>query len=125
MIMKCGRLYPQPLFHVFPDRRSTPHSTEDLRTIINHGMHKKLGRTREWPVRKFHFQDSKERPLLQVADLFSGALAYHHNGHGKRAGASPARCLFAEQIFSLARIKDPSVDTAVRGKFTVWHRKLR
>jgi hypothetical protein len=47
LVLKCGRLYPKSIFHVFPDRRSTIHPTEELRTIINHGMHKKFGRSRD------------------------------------------------------------------------------
>lgn len=125
LVLKCGRLYPRPIFHVFPDRRSTPHSTEELRTIINHGMHKKHGKAREWPVRKFQFRDSKELPLLQMADLMSGAIAYHLNGHVNRPEASPARKILASDIFSLAGIVTPMSDTRPSGKFTIWHRRLR
>lgn len=125
LVLKCGRLYPRSVFHVFPDRRSTAHSTEELRTIINHGMHKKLGRSRDWPVRKLHYSDWEQRPLLQIADLFAGAIAYHCNGHGQREGASQARIQLASQIFELARVRSPMQDTAIQGKFTIWHRVLR
>lgn len=125
LVLKCGRLYAKPIFHVFPDRRSTRHSTEELRTIINHGMHKKHGRAREWPVRKLQFRDSKEVPLLQVADLMSGAIAYHLNGHVAQPGASEARKLLSTTILELANISSPSADTKPSGKFTIWHRRLR
>jgi hypothetical protein len=125
LVMKCGRLYSDPVFHVFPDRRSTIHPTEELRTIINHGMHKKLGRGRDWPVRKLHFADWKDRPLLQVADLFAGAIAYRCNGHDQKEGASRSRVQLASLVLGLARVQSPLRDTALRGKFTIWHRVLR
>jgi hypothetical protein len=125
LVVKCGRLYPQSIFHVFPDRRSTIHPTEELRTIINHGMHKKFGRSRDWPVRKLHFADWEQRPILQLADLFAGAIAYRCNGHDQQEGASPARIQLASLILELASIRSPVHDTALRGKFTIWHRILR
>lgn len=125
LVMKCGRLYREPIFHVYPDRRSTPHSTTELRSIINHGMHKKLGRSREWPVRKLHFRDSKSTPCLHLADIFAGAIAYQHNGHGNKPGASPARKQLAARIFELAHVRNPTLDTNIGGKFTIWHRVLR
>lgn len=125
LVLKCGRLHRESVFHVFPDRRSTVHPTEELRTIINHGMHKKFGRSRDWPVRKLHFADWEQRPVLQLADLFAGAIAYRCNGHHIRPEASPARIHLSTQILTLGKVSDPTRDTPVGGKFTVWHRVLR
>jgi hypothetical protein len=125
LVMKCGRLYRIPLFHVYPDQRSTSQSLEELRTIINRGMHKHFGWSRLWPVRRLQFQDSRILLTLQLADIFTGAIGFHLNGHVHKREASPAKRLLASQIFELANIRTPTTDTGISGKFTIWHRVLK
>ncbi len=123
LAMKCGRLY-KTLFHVYPDRRETNQRTEDLRLMLNRGIRQK-GDKRDWPYRRLQFRDSKNTPLLQLADLLSGALAYHLNGHRNEFGASPAKISLSDHLIQRAGVRDVFRDTAIRGKFTVWHRRLR
>jgi hypothetical protein len=123
LLMKISRLY-SGLFHVYPDRRSTHNKPEDLRLILNRGRSKK-GDKRDWPFRRIHFRDSHQEPLLQIVDLFIGAIAFKMNEHHLAWNASPAKRALAEHILSSAKVIDVARDTPIRGKFTIWHRRLR
>ena len=72
----------------------------------------------------FNFVDSKRTLMLQLVDIFAGAIGYAHNGHCKAWDASPAKVDLMEHILSRAGITNVFADTAVRGKFTLWHRRL-
>ena len=120
---KFGRLY-GGLFHIYLDHRDTNQPPDKVRTILNFGI-RKGGDSRDWPYRRMQFRKSHDTPLIQVADIFSGAIAYQLNGHHLVAEASPAKRELSNYIFEKAGIRDITVDTAKRGKFTVWHRKLR
>ena len=124
LCMKFGRMYPQRLFHIYPDQRDTKNSTEELRSILNFGMRKK-GDGRDWPFRRLHFQDSKRVYALQLVDILIGGLAYRLNRHAAKPGASQPKTELSEYIIERAKIRDLSRDTAIAGKFTVWHRRLR
>lgn len=120
---KFARLYPDRLFHVYPDQRQTNQLPEDLRLILNRGRRKK-GDPRDWPFRRCHFRDSKTTPLLQLVDIFSGAVAWCVNGHAKAEGASQAKCKLSAYVIQRAGIGNCMIDTAMNGKFTIWHRRL-
>jgi hypothetical protein len=121
---KCARLYPDAMFHIYPDHRDTKSRPEELRNILNFGR-KKAGDKRDWPFRRCHFRDSKTTPLLWVTDLLIGSIAYHLNGHRFQSDASEARCNLSDHVLSRAKVSDPKHDTAKSGKFTIWHRQLR
>lgn len=122
--MKFGRLYRHRLFHCYPDKRSTKSSPEELRLILNRGIRKK-GDNRDWPYRRVHFRESAESQALQLVDILLGAVAYRLNGHREAPGASPAKCELSDYVLWRAGIQDVTVDTALSGRFTVWHRVLR
>jgi hypothetical protein len=122
--MKVGRLYKTRLFHVFPDERRAGTPAEELRLILNRGMRKK-GDQRDWPFRRVHFQDSKKHHALQIVDVLIGALAFRLNGHHLKKGASATKRELADHILARANIHDVFIDTAVAGKFTIWHRQLK
>lgn len=124
LAMKCSKLYPKYLFHVYPDQRETTQKPEDLRLILNRGCRKK-GDKRDWPFRRCQFRDSKKTLLLQLTDIIIGAIAFKLNGHDKKEGASPAKCELADYIFERAKITDIFKSTAPAAEFTVWHRRLR
>lgn len=121
---KFARLYPDRLFHCYPDERPTNQLPSDLRDILNHGR-RKTGDKRDWPFRRCHFRCSKQTPLLQLTDLLTGAIAYHLNGHIGAADASPAKQELARFVMDRAGVGDPTCDTKMRGKFTIWHRQMR
>jgi len=94
--------------------------------MLNRGIRKSLkGDKRDWPYRRLQFRDSKKTPLLQLADILSGALAYHLNGHRHEQDASPAKVELSDYVLRSARIADVFRDTSMGGKFTIWHRRLR
>jgi hypothetical protein len=123
LLMKFGRLY-DCNFHVYLDRRTTTQATEDLRLIANRGI-RKQGDRRDWPYRRLHFRDSHEVEMLQLTDLLIGAVAFRINGHHARPDASPAKLALSEHILRRAGVDDVQKDTMIRGKFTIWHRRLR
>lgn len=123
LALKCARLY-TALFHIYPDRRETNQKTDDLRLMLNRGIRLK-GDKRDWPFRRVQFRDSKKTPLLQLADIFAGAIAYRLNGHMNAFDASPAKIELSAYVLRKAGITNVFHDTSVRGKFTVWHRKLQ
>lgn len=121
---KFARLYPDRLFHLYPDYRDTNQRPEELRLILNRGRRKNRD-ARDWPFRRCHFRDSKETPLLQLVDLLMGAVAWDLNGHGLVEGASEAKTKLAAYILKRAGITRCAWGTSTSGKFTVWHRQLR
>lgn len=121
---KFARLYPDRLFHCYPDERPTNQLPSDLRDILNHGR-RKSGDWRDWPFRRCHFRCSKQSLLLQLTDLMTGAIAFHLNGHIDDPEASPAKSELARFVLDRANVRNPNCDTAMRGKFTIWHRQLR
>lgn len=121
---KFARIYPDRFFHLYPDERETVHRPGELRDILNFGRRKSRDR-REFPFRRCHFRKSHETPLLQVVDILLGGLAYRVNGHANALDASPAKVELSRHILGRAGVRYPMIDTAMRGKFTVWHRQLQ
>lgn len=121
---KFARLYPEHLFHLYPDFRDTDQRPEELRLILNRGRRKK-GDKRDWPFRRCHFRDSKQTPILQLVDLLMGAVAWNLNGHCHAVGASEAKTKLARYILGRAGVADCSRGTAMSGKFTIWERQLK
>lgn len=121
---KFARLYPELLFHLYPDERDTAHRPGELRDILNFGRRKNRDK-RDFPFRRCHFRNSKQTPLLQVVDILLGGLAYKMNGHDKAPDASAAKTDLANHILMMAGVKDHTRDTTMAGKFTIWHRKLQ
>lgn len=121
---KFARLYPQRLFHLYPDHRDTNQHPEDLRLILNRGRRKR-GDKRDWPFRQCHFRNSKKTPLLQLVDLLTGSVAWCVNDHAAKDGASAAKTKLAAYVLRRAGITDCSKSTTMRGKFTIWHRNLQ
>ena len=124
LAMKFGRLYPERLFHCYPDMRSTPSDPNELRLILNRGTAKR-GDPRDWPYRRVHFRESHDVPSLQLVDILLGAIAYRQNGHHLVPGASPAKIALSDLILRRAGIADVTRDTPMRGRITIWHRQLQ
>lgn len=121
---KFARLYPTRVFHVYPDSRDTNQTPEDLRLILNRGR-AKAGDRRDWPFRRCQFRDSGKVPLLQLVDLLTGAVAWCVNGHANAPDASNAKKKLGAYVLKRAGVTNCTTDTAMSGKFTIWHRQLR
>lgn len=124
LAMKCGRLYRDRVFHVYPDERYTTQSPNELRNILNSGC-KKKGDKRDFPFRRCQFRDSAQTHALQLTDIVTGALAYRLNGHAAKEGASPAKIALSQYVLDRAGIRDVGRDSAIGGLFTLWHRQLK
>ena len=121
---KFARLYPDRLFHLYPDERETAHRPGELRDILNFGRRKK-GDVRDFPYRRCHFRNSRHTPMIQVVDILLGALAYRVNGHANALDASPSKVDLSRHILQHGGVRNPMLSTSMRGKFTVWHRDLQ
>jgi hypothetical protein len=124
LLLKFGRLYAADTFHGYLDQRSNPGDLSNLREIVNRGM-MRLSPPRDWPLRRLHYRNSAECQALQVVDVLLGAIAFHLNGHRRKADAAPAKCELSDYILTSAKVTDPFRDTAMQGKFTIWHRQLK
>jgi 16S rRNA C967 or C1407 C5-methylase (RsmB/RsmF family) len=60
-----------------------------------------------------------------LTDILIGAIAYHVNGHIHANDASAAKVDIAQHVMDRAGVKNPTIDTSIGGKFTIWHRRLR
>ncbi len=121
---KFARLYPQALFHLYPDERETAHRPGELRDILNFGR-RKNGDRRDFPYRRCHFRNSGATPLIQLVDVMLGGIAYRINGHANAIEASPSKVDLSRHILTRAGVRSVSADTARSGKFTIWHRRLQ
>lgn len=123
LAQKFTRIYPCRL-NIYPDERETNQRLDELRLMLNRYINIRIPQ-RDWPFRRVQFRDSKKTPLLQLADTFSGAIAFLLNGHDKKPDASPAKVELCEHVMKCANVRDVFEDTNVRGRFTIWHRQLR
>lgn len=124
LLMKHARLYPQRLY-AYLDSRTTRHSLDDLRFMLNRYALNRLDRG-DYPFRRVVFRDSKESDLLQLNDVLLGAAAWVKNGHGDRPDASTAKSELARHILARAGLQSLDVDTPRNRKhFTVWNFRLR
>ena len=122
LCLKFARLYPQALFHVYLDERTTRQSLSVEQYHLNNTAH--LSRpTKNWPFRRMKFRESHRVQALQVADVLLGALAFRLNGHYERPDASPAKIELSNYVLKLARIADPFRDTKHLARYTIWHRE--
>lgn len=67
-----------PLFHVYPDYRSTSEPVEPLKDMLNLGIRKE-GDKRLFPFRRVAFRQSHEHQALQISDILIGAVAFRLN----------------------------------------------
>jgi len=125
LALKCLRVYPGDVFHVYPDRRGAKRPTEELRTIMNFGSRKNRKEIRPWPFRRVQFRDSAACDAIQVVDILIGALAYRLNGHDKAPDASPAKIDLCNHVLRRAGCANVLYDLRGTGKFTIWHRQLK
>ncbi len=124
LLMKFWRMNKSHNFHAYLDRRNTASSPNELRDIVNQGIRKKV-LDADWPFRRIHFRDSHDCLPIQVVDVMLGAIGYHINGHRSDYNASKAKSALSDHILRLGNVRNPTKDTNVTGRFTIWHRRLR
>jgi hypothetical protein len=106
------------------DARTTTREPAELQTILNNAAARHFGEMTHRPFGKVTHRDSKSSRLLQIADLLSGAIAWHKNDRDTRPEASPAKTELANElarITSRARLggnsRHPQMNT--------WNFKMR
>jgi hypothetical protein len=110
------------LFHIYPDRRTSPQPLSKAQDIMNLGA-KKYGDKREYPIRRLRYHDPELCQSLQLVDLFIGALAYRLNGHYNKPNANAGKKQLCDFILNRAKITNPLVNTPYyRRRFSIVHR---
>lgn len=109
-----------PRLHVYLDRRTTRHSTIELRGMLNRGAANDWG-IEGWPVRRLDFRDSKHCEMLQLNDVILGCIGFRKNGHHMAPDASASKVDLARHIESKLRVRDITrATTRHERRFTVW-----
>ena len=125
LLYKFARVYrSHPHFFAYLDDRTTQHTPENMRTMLNARVARdlKLGYA---PYRLVEFKDSKKSRLIQVTDILTGAIAYHTNRNFLRADAARPKKVLAEYITKLSGLGSLSIATTqsaaqLRG-VDIWH----
>ncbi len=117
-----GKRFKRELFHIYPDRRTSPQPLWKARAIMNQGA-KKYGDKRLYPFRRLRYHDPENCQSLQVVDLFIGALAYKLNGHYDKPNANAGKKQLCDYILNRAKIKNPLANTLYyKRRFSIVHR---
>jgi Protein of unknown function (DUF3800) len=102
LLHRVGRRYGRfARIYGYLDSRTTKHTPENLRLILNAAL-AKHHRIDTDPFRRITFRDSHHADLIQTVDILSGAIAFQRNGHGNRQGASEAKKKLSEYILETA-----------------------
>lgn len=98
LLHRIGKRYKgdSPLYG-YLDRRTTKHTPENLRQILNAGL-AKYHKIDSAPFRSLQFIESVDSDLIQTVDVLIGGIAYAYNGHALKLGAKEAKKKLSEQI---------------------------
>lgn len=80
------------------DARNTARDLLELQTCLNRRAAKDLGIPQHRPFTRVAHRNSKGSRLIQVADLLTGAIAWHKNAHDTRPEASAAKSALAAHV---------------------------
>jgi hypothetical protein len=121
--MKFARHYERAdRIYVYPDERRTSQTGQQFRDVLNNGAAKKLSRK---PFRLVEFRKSKDCPLVQLADVLLGAIAYEANDHCNAASANKGKLAVLNHIKTSLSIDSFKVSTPYAFRtFTVWYLRL-
>jgi hypothetical protein len=106
-------------FYVYPDERRTRQTGDEFRDVLNNGAELKYDIR---PYRIVEFRKSHLTPLIQLADVLIGAIAYELNDHHLRTDANAAKIDFMNELKKRFGISTFRKSTPYRQhRFTVWH----
>jgi hypothetical protein len=120
ILMKFAREHGKShYFYVYPDERRTRQTGDEFRDVLNNGADRNLNVR---PFRIVEFRKSHQTPLIQLADVLTGAVAYENNGHDQKANANAAKVNFLKEMKKRLGIFSFKNATPYRERtFTVWH----
>lgn len=104
------------------DHRHTKHdSLGTLQDVLDNAIRLDL-RVGYPAMREVIARDSKDEPLIQLADILIGAVSHHFNELHLRPGASMGKCETAKHIGLRAGFRNGVIRTTYRteSKFNVW-----
>jgi hypothetical protein len=115
-----------PLFHIYPDERTTSEPIEELKDILNNGIRKE-GDKRIYPFRRVTFRKSHEHQALQISDILIGAVAFRLNRKYDAPNANGDKKRLCDYILGKTGfnryIKAASFRQKGFGPYQLWYRK--
>lgn len=122
VLFQFVRRYRQrPRFYAYLDGRTTKHTPEKLRTMLNAKASKDFSIVHN-PFRVCQFRPSEAEPLIQLADILSGAVGYVTNEMDLKTGAAAHKVNLSAYIRDQLRLTSLGMPTdyATVG-FNLWH----
>lgn len=111
----------RPRLYAYLDHRTTKHTPERLREMLNAKAARDLHVT-HFPYRVCHFRQSHESRMIQLADVITGAICYRANRKHLLVGAADYKKELADHIEREARVLSLSAPTRFPSDgFDVWH----
>ena len=108
------------------DSRTANRDLTELTLCLNRRATREFGGQVRVPFARVAFRDSKNSRIMQIADLLTGAVAWHKNDHDSRDNPSAARLQLANEIAEHAGRRRLGADTP-RGQWAlnVWNIRLK
>lgn len=106
------------------DHKESSYSLSQLKLFLNqkYFRHRKLVN----PVRNVEAIDSKESVIVQLVDIFTGAIGFHSNEYDLVAGASESRIAIAKKVCEFACVSRLCNETRWKqSHFEIWPMKFR
>lgn len=122
LLFKFVRIFrSRPRFYVFLDDRTTKHTPDNLRKMLNAKAAKDLKISHN-PYRYCEFHKSETQRLIQIADVISGAIAFRINQKNVLTGAAQHKIDTLAVITRLANVTDLRQPTGFPSNgFDIWH----
>lgn len=122
IVLKFGRLYSNSNgFYVYPDERRTRQTGDQFREVLNNGaaIHREIKRR---PFKIVEFRKSHLTPLIQLADVLIGAIAYEANGHHLQPNACKAKVDFLNTLKTGVGAKTFKISSPYGARtFSIWY----
>lgn len=108
------------LFAIFPDEKSSNISLLDLKSYLNKTIRNYLGGGTV--VTEIIPQVSENSIVIQIIDLFIGAMTYYLNGHMSKPEASKAKKKFIQAIQEEFKTDNFCLNTTLKEqRFEIWN----
>jgi hypothetical protein len=114
-----------PLFHIYPDYRTTTEPINKLKDMLNNGIRREHDK-RLFPFRRVQFRLSHEVQALQVSDILIGALAYRLNRSFDKPNANRDKKLLCDYVLKITGfdkvIREKGFREKTWGQHQLWFR---